>query len=107
MVRDVAAPVRVDDLATEAADFCPIEQKMGLGRPPADGDRVRVLEQKEMVGDTAEEPALEREGVVVRDPPQPPDVERPLSRGRRGQRTSASQSRVSMISFTRCMKAAA
>jgi len=70
-----------------------------------------MLEQEQMVALVEDERPLERERVVVGDPAEPADAQRPLVDRRGiagdGQRTSASQSRVSMISFTRCMNAAA
>ena len=60
-----------------------------------------------MVAITLEQGALQRGGIAVRDPAEPPNPQGPFGRGGAGQRTSASQSRVSMISFTRCMNAAA
>lgn len=64
-----------------------------------------------MLAGPVPQPPLEGECVPVVDAAEPADPEG-LSRGGGldrggGQRTSASQSRVSMISLTRCMNAAA
>ena len=69
-----------------------------------------VLQQQQVVvGGVGVEAALEGQGVVVGDPAEPADPEGRTGgvRRRLTQRISASQSRVSIISLTRCRNAAA
>ena len=69
-----------------------------------------VLQQQQVVvGGVGVEAALERQGVVVGNPAEPADPKGRAGGGLRcrAQRISASQSRVSMSSLTRCKNAAA
>jgi hypothetical protein len=69
---------------------------------------VRMLEEQQVVVAVVDQGPLQRPGVAVRDPAEPADPEgRVARRAGAGQRTSACQSRVSMISRMRWRKAAA
>ena len=66
-----------------------------------------VLEQEQVVVDVGEQTSLQGQRVAIRDPTEPVDPEGPDAVGGGDQPTSASQSRVSMISRMRCRNAAA
>ena len=103
VVGDLAAPVGLHHLGPEGLN---VGQQVAPAAPAAQGHHVGVLQQQQMVvAGAAVQPPLQGQGVAVGDPPQPADAQGRVRPG--GQRTSASQSRVSMISLTRCRKAAA
>ena len=103
VVGDFAAPVGLHHLGPQGLH---VGQQVPPLPPPAQGHHVGVLQQQQVVvAGAAVEPPLQGQGVAVADPPQPADAQG--GGGRADQRTSASQSRVSMISLTRCRKAAA
>ena len=66
-----------------------------------------MLEQEQVVVGAGEQTSLEGQRVAIRDPTEPVDPEGPDAVGGSDQPTSASQSRVSMISLIRCRNAAA
>lgn len=107
MIGDVAATIGLDNLTAETIEFVEIHKEVLTRCALARGDRVWMLQEQEVIRAALHEGPLNDQRIGVRDTAEPPDLEGPLVEGDRGQRTSASQSRVSMISLTRCMKAAA
>ena len=107
VVGDVATPISLDELGTKRTKLISVDQQVLTGGAATRGDRVGMLQEKQMITATDEQRPLKGQRVSVRDPPEPTDPKSPVVARAGGQRTSASQSRVSMISFTRCMNAAA
>lgn len=96
MVGDVAAPVGAHHLGAQGLG---VDEEVVEGAAGAQGDDVGVLQQQQVVvGRVSEEPPLEGVRVGVGHPPQPPDAQH---------YSSASQSRVSMISRSRARNATA
>ena len=96
MIGDVPAPVGVDELG---ADRVRVDQEVVEGPARPQGEDVGVLQQEQVVvRGVGEQAVLQGVGVGVRHPPQPPQSQH---------YSSASQSRVSMMSFSRARKAAA
>ena len=107
VVGHLAAPVGLHDRAAQRLD---IDQQVLPPPAPAQRHHMGVLQQQQViVGGVGVEAALERQGVLVGNPAEPADPKRRAGGGLRcrAQRISASQSRVSMISLTRCRNAAA
>ena len=110
MVGHVTTPVCLDQLSAERLDIG--KQMLGRGAP-ARRHNMGMLQQQEILVLTIDEQrSLQPECITIGDPSQPADPQGPLGQNRTvvhgpAQRTSASQSRVSMISLTRCRNAAA
>ena len=96
VVGDVPASVGADELG---ADRVRVDQEVVEGPASPQGEDVGVLQQEQVVVRGAGEQAvLQGVGVGIRHPPQPPQAQH---------YSSVSQSRVSMMSFSRARKAAA
>ncbi len=108
MIGDVAAPVGVDDICAQGLD---IDEQMLERCAIAERDDVIVLEKKKVIVPTGDELALKRQRVAIPNSAEPanPQVQVMLDVGANGsgQWISASQSRVSMISWIRWRNAAA
>jgi hypothetical protein len=107
VVGDVTPTIGLDHLTARRADLLLVDEEMIAWRATTACDRVGMFEQQQAVVGSDNQGALKGEGVAVRDPAEPTDTKGPIGARSVGQRTSASQSRVSMISLTRCMNAAA
>ena len=70
VVGDVAAPVGGHQLPSLGLD---VDQDVGGRRRASEGDHVGMLEQQDVVVVVGLESPLQGEGVVVRDPAEPPD----------------------------------
>jgi hypothetical protein len=95
VIGDVATPVSGDNVGAERLH---IDQEVLDRRPLAQCDYMVVFEQEEVIVFTCDELALECQRVAVPDSAEPADPQVRVEADGRGQWTSASQFRVSMIS---------